>query len=153
MRAFTSKDRAPATRHYVTHTSALPPPYQLAIEDAAFRMTVLENHVPRDYDCERSLAASTWFSVTVTAPPSKRYLYLVQHETETRLVVLLLMFDRSAAGDNVRGLQLPPNGAWLRAIVEGPVVVLASDLVLPRKSITAWLGASEPPSPPQPPYF
>jgi hypothetical protein len=153
MRAFTSKDRAPVTSHYVTHTSPLPPPYQLAIEAAAFRMTVLENTVPRDYDCERALAPSTWFSVTVTAPPSKRYLYLVQHETETGLVVLLLMFDRSAASDDGRGLGLPPNGAWLRALVEGPVVVLASDLVLPRKSITAWLGGSEPPAPPQPPYF
>jgi hypothetical protein len=152
MRAFTSKDRTPATRHYVSHTSALPPPYQLAIEDAAFRMTVLENHVPRDYDCERALAPSTWFSVTVTAPPTKRYLYLVQHETETGLVVLLLMLDRSA-GDDAR-LRLPPSGAWLRAIVEGPVVVLASDLVLPRKSITAWLGGSEPPTtPPEPPYL
>jgi hypothetical protein len=153
MRAFTSKDRAPATSHYVTQTSPLPPPYQLAIEGAAFRLAVLDNAVPRDYDSERALAASTWFSATVTAPPSKRYLYLVQHETETGLVVLLLMFDRSAAGDDGRGLRLPANGAWLRAIVEGPVVVLASDLVLPRKSITAWLGASEPPSPPQPPYF
>ena len=152
MRAFTSKDRAPAASHYVTHTSPLPPPYQLAIEGAAFRMAVLDN-TPRDYDSERALAPSTWFSVTVTAPPSKRYLYLVQHETETGLVVLLLMFDRSAAGDDGRGLRLPPNGAWLRAIVEGPVVVLASDLVLPRKSITAWLGGSEPPSPAQPPYF
>ncbi|HEY0988689.1 MAG TPA: hypothetical protein VGD80_16600 [Kofleriaceae bacterium] len=153
MRAFTSKDRTPATRHYFTHTSALPPPYQLAIEDAGFRMTVLENHVPRDYDCDRALAAPTWFSVTVMAPPEKRYLYLVQHETETGLVVLLMMFDRSAAADDGRGLRLPASGAWLRALVDGPVIVLASDLVLPRKSITAFLGGTEPPtSPAMPPY-
>jgi len=152
MRAFTSKDRTPATKHYFSHTSALPPPYQLAIEDAGFRMTILENHVPRDYDCDRALAPSSWFSVTVTAPPEKRYLYLLQHETDTGLVALLMMFDRSAATDDGRGLRLPANGAWLRAVVDGPVIVIASDLVLPRKSITAWLGASEPAIPAMPPY-
>jgi hypothetical protein len=67
------------------------------------------------------------------------------------LIVLLLLFDRSAAPDDGTGLRVPSPGAWLRAIVDGTVYVLASDLVLTRKSITAWLGAREPP-PAQPPY-
>jgi hypothetical protein len=66
--------------------------------------------------------------------------------------VLVLLFDRSAAGEQGMALRLPSSGAWLRAVVEGTVYVLASDLVLSRKSITAWLGGSEPPTPAQPPY-
>jgi len=42
---------------------------------------------------------------------------------------------------------------WLRAVADGTVYVLASNLVLSRKAITAWIGGHEPPTmPPQPPY-
>ena len=115
------KDKTPATKHYFAHTIDLPPPYQLAIEDTEFRMTILEDHVPRDHDCDSALVPPTWFSVSLAAPASKRYLYLVQEETDTGLIVLLMLFDRSAAADDRDGLRLPPSGAWLRAIVEGPV--------------------------------
>jgi len=153
MGASTSKDRPPATKHYVAHPAALPPPYQLAIEDTAFRVTILDDHVPRDYDCETALVPATWFSVAVTAPTNKRYLYLVQEETDTGLIVLLMLFDRSAAADDGNALRMPPSGAWLRAIVAGTVHVLASDLVLSRKSINAWIGGREPPTmPARPPY-
>jgi hypothetical protein len=152
MRAFTPKDRTPVTRHYLSQSAALPPPYQLAIEAAAFRMTVLEDGGQRDRDCDSAIVPSTWFSVALTAPPGKRYLYLVQQEAETGLIVLLLLFDRSAAGEHTSGLRLPPSGAWIRAVVEGAVHVLASDLVLSRKSITAWLGGSDPANPALPPY-
>jgi hypothetical protein len=65
-----------------------------------------------------------------------------------------MLFDRSSAADDGNGLRLPPSGAWLRAIVEGTVYVLASDLVLSRKSITAWIGGREPPTmPAKPPYM
>jgi hypothetical protein len=38
-------------------------------------------------------------------------------------------------------------------VVDGSVYVLASDLVLSRKSITAWIGGDEPPTTPaMPPY-
>jgi hypothetical protein len=48
---------------------------------------------------------------------------------------------------------LPSSSGWLRAVVDGTVYVLASDLVLRRKAITAWIGGHEPPTtPPQPPY-
>jgi hypothetical protein len=149
----TSKDKTPATKHHLAHTPALPAPYQLAIEDTEFRMTILEDHVPRDYDCDSALVPPTWFSVTLAAPTRKRYLYLVQEETDTGLIVLLLLFDRTSAADDSQGMRLPPSGAWLRAIVEGTVYVLASDLVLSRKSITAWIGGREPPTmPAKPPY-
>jgi hypothetical protein len=146
------KDK-PGTRHSFAHTAALPPPYQLAIEDTAFAMTVLEDHAPRDHDCECALIPPAWFSVTLTASTKKRYLYLVQKETETGVVVLILLFDRGALDEDSAGLKLPASGAWMRAVVDGTVYVLASDLVLTRKSITAWIGGHEPPTTPaRPPY-
>jgi hypothetical protein len=149
-----SKAKPPATRRPVVHATALPAPYQLAIEDVPFQMTVLDNHVPRDYDCECAVMPPTWFSVTLTAPITKRYLYLVQRETDTGLIVVLMLFDRSASADDSLGLRLPPSSAWLRAVVDGAVYVIASDLVLTRKAITAWIGGDEPPTTPaKPPYM
>ena len=145
-----------STKHGSVHSvrpSALPPPYQLAIEDAEFQMTVLDDGAPRNHDAECPVVPPTWFSVALTAPTRKRYLYLVQKETGTGLIVVILLFDRSAAGSDPTGLRLPSSGAWLRAVVDGTVYVLASDLVLSRKAITAWIGGHEPPTtPPQPPY-
>jgi len=63
-----------------------------------------------------------------------------------------MLFDRAAANHDGNGLRLPSSRAWLRAVVDGTVYVLASDLVLSRKAITAWIGGHEPPTPPQPPY-
>ena len=148
-----NKDKTPTAKHNFALTAALPPPYQLAIEDTPFRMTVLDDHVQRDYDCDRALLPPVWFSVTLTASTKKRFLYLVQKETDTGLVVLILLYDRAATHEDAYGLRLPPSGAWLRAVVDGAVYVLASDLVLNRKSITAWIGGHEPPtSPARPPY-
>ena len=143
----------PGTRQLIAHPGALPPPYQLAIEDTAFAMTVLEDGAPRDYDCDCAVIPPTWFAVTMTASTTKRYLYLVQKETETGLIVLILLFDRSGLADDSNGLRLPPSGAWMRAVVDGAVYVVASDLVLTRKAITAWIGGHEPPTTPaRPPY-
>jgi hypothetical protein len=140
-------------KHGSVHPAALPPPYQLAIEDAEFRMTVLEDHAPRDHDSRCAVVPPIWFSVTLTAPVEKRYLYLVQKETDTGLIVVIMLFDRSTASADASRLRLPPAGGWLRAIVDGTVFVLASDLVLGRRAITAWIGGREPPTmPPQPPY-
>ena len=130
--------------------STLPAPYQLAIEDAGFELTVLDDHVPRGHDPDGAIVPPTWFSVALTAPTRKRYLYLVQKETDTGLIVVIMLFDRSAAGGDGGELRLPSSGAWLRAVVDGIVYVLASDLVLTRKAITAWIGGHEPP--PRPPY-
>lgn len=155
----TAKVKTPAMKHVFAHTTPLPAPYQLAIEDTAFQLMVLEDHVARDYDCDCALIPATWFSLTLTAATSKRYLYLVQQETATGLVVVILLFDRGAeAGedghpDDSAGLRLPPRGSWLRAVVDGAVYVLASDLKLNRKAITAWIGGHEPPTTPAlPPY-
>src|SRR6185369_16307248 len=84
-----SKDKTPTAKHNFALTAALPPPYQLAIEDTPFRMTVLDDHVQRDYDCDCALLPPVWFSVTLTASTKKRFLYLVQKETDTGLVVLI----------------------------------------------------------------
>jgi hypothetical protein len=147
------EEKIPATKHGFAHTAALPPSYQLAIEDTAFRMHVLDERGARDYDCDCALIPPAWFSVTIAASTQKRYLYLVQKETGTGLVVLILLFDRATTSEDSNGLRLPPGGAWLRAVVDGAVYVLASDLVLSRKSITAWIGGHEPPTTPaRPPY-
>jgi hypothetical protein len=144
-----------STKHAFVHSiraSALPPPYQLAIEDAEFRMTVRDDHAARDHDSDCAVVPATWFSVTLTAPTRKRHLYLVQKETDTRLIVVMMLFDRAADHDGA-GLRLPSTSGWLRAVVDGTVYVLASDLVLSRKAITAWIGGHEPPTtPPRPPY-
>jgi len=145
-----------STKHGFVHSvqpSALPPPYQLAIEDAEFQLTVLDDGAPRSHDCDCAVVPPTWFSVALTAPTRKRYLYLVQKETDTGLIVVILLFDRGAAGSDGAELRLPSSGGWLRAVVDGTVFVLASDLVLTRKAITAWIGGREPPTTPaQPPY-
>jgi hypothetical protein len=145
-----------STKYGFVHSirpSALPPPYQLAIEDFEFQMTVLDDGAPRSHDPGCAVVPPAWFSVALTAPTRKRYLYLVQKETDTGLIVVIMLVDRSAIGGDADGLRLPSNGAWLRAVVDGTVFVLASDLVLTRKAITAWIGGCEPPTtPPQPPY-
>jgi hypothetical protein len=153
----TSKDKTSETKHGFALTTSLPPSYQLAIEDTAFHMTILDDHVPRDHDCDGALTPSTWFAVTLAASTKKRFLYLVQKETGTGLVVLIMLYDRAAATavptDDTNGLRIPPSGAWMRAIVDGAVYVLASDLRLTRKSITAWIGGHEPPTPPTQPAY
>jgi hypothetical protein len=145
-----------STKHGFVHSiqpSALPPSYQLAIEDPEFQLTVLDDGAPRSHDCDCAVVPPTWFSVAVTAPTRKRYLYLVQKETDTGLIVVILLFDRGATGNDGAEPRLPSSGGWLRAVVDGTVFVLASDLVLTRKAITAWIGGKEPPTmPPQPPY-
>jgi hypothetical protein len=145
-----------STKHGFVHSvqpSALPAPYQLAIEDAEFQLTVLDDGALRNHDPDCAVVPPTWFSVALTAPTRKRYLYLVQKETDTGLIVVILLFDRSATGNDAAELRLPSSGGWLRAVVDGTVFVLASDLVLTRKAITAWIGGKEPPTtPPQPPY-
>lgn len=145
-----SNDRPSSSRLPFLRTTALPAPYQLAIEDAAFRMTVLDGSAARDVASDAAVRPPTWFSVALVEPLRKRFLYLVQQETDTGLIVMLMLYDREAAGD-ARELRLPPSGAWQRAVVDGSVYVLASDLVLSRKSITAWIGGGEPPTT-MPPY-
>lgn len=142
--------KAAGTNHGFAQTTSLPPPYQLAIEDTAFRLTVLDERVAREaeVDADAALLPPAWFSVTIAAATKKRYLYLVQKETGTGAVVLILLFDLAASGQDSLGLRLPPSGSWLRAVVDGAVYVLASDLVLTRKSISAWIGGNEPTTPP-----
>src|SRR5215813_11987003 len=97
-----------STKHGSVHAvqpSALPPSYQLAIEDAEFQMTVLEDGAPRSCDPGCAVVPPTWFSVALTAPTRKRYLYLVQKETDTSLIVVILLFDRGAAGGDGDGLR------------------------------------------------
>lgn len=143
------------TKHAFVHSiqpSAVPAPYQLAIEDVEFHLMVLEDGAPRDLDCDCAVVPPMWFSVALTAPTPKRFLYLVQKETDTGLIVVIMLFDRSAADGDGNGLRLPSSSGWLRAVVDGTVYVLASDLVLRRKAITAWIGGHEPTTPSQPPY-
>ena len=143
------------THHTVIQPPPLPAPYQLAIEDIAFSLTVLDDRGVRDYAGHEALVPPTWFSVTLRTSTQKRYLYLVQKESKTGMVVLVLLFDRHEhldPNDDTHGMRVPASGMWMRAVVDGTVHALASDMVLSRKSITAWIGGHEPTAPPQPPY-
>src|SRR5882757_7665111 len=82
------------THHTVLQSPPLPAPYQLAIEDMAFSLTVLDDQGVRDYAGHEALIPPTWFSVMLRASTQKRHLYLVQKESKTGLVVLILLFDR-----------------------------------------------------------
>jgi len=146
MGTITAKAQPPETRHGFALTTSLPPTYQLAIEDTPFQLTVLDELGPREVDCDCPIAPPTWFAVTLTASTKKRFLYLVQKEKGTGIVALILLYDRVAKPGDTDGLRVPPGGAWLRANVDGTVYVLASDLVLNRKSIAAWIGGYEPPT-------
>lgn len=124
----------------------LPAPYQLAIEGMPFQLTVRDGTNAAPHDSRHPIAQHAWFSVALSASTRKRYLYLVQKDAGTGVVELLLLCDRSELAGDPLGMRLPPSGAWLRAAVDGSVHVLASDLVLSRTSITAWIGGCEPPA-------
>lgn len=53
-----------------------------------------------------------------------------------------MLFDRSVVGE-VIDLCLLLSGAWLRAVVDGTVYVLAFDFVLICKLIMVWIGGCE----------
>ncbi|HEY0193508.1 MAG TPA: hypothetical protein VGC42_20465 [Kofleriaceae bacterium] len=124
----------------------LPAPYQLAIEGLPFQLTVLDGDAGVARDSRLPIAAASQFTLALLASTRKRYLYLVQKATATGLVELILLCDRSelAGEPPALGLRVPPGGAWLRAAVDGRVHVMASDLVLSHRSITAWIGGCEP---------
>lgn len=144
------KDKAVAARHAFRHAfasaAALPAPYQLAIEDTPFGLTVAGDDGACEHDADAPLEAGTWFSVAPRAKTKKRYLYLVQKASDTGIVALLLAFDRGALREDHDELRLPPGGARMRASVDGELYVLASDLVLTCRSIAAWIGGYEPPA-------
>jgi hypothetical protein len=145
-----------STKHAFVHAvsaSAIPAPYQLAIEDVEFQLTVLDDQAARDHDPSCEIVPPMWFAVTLGEPIHKRHLYLVQKETDTGLIVVIMLFDLTDGSPSAGELRLPSSHGWLRAVVDGTVYVLASDLVLSRKAITAWIGGREPPTiPAQPPY-
>lgn len=130
--------------------SAVPPPYQLAIEELGFVVTQFDPQAARDPVAGHTVSPPAWFAVELTSTTRKRYLYVVQHEAATGMIVVLLLVDRSPGG--AEPVRLPAAAGWLRAVVAGPVYVLASDLMLSQRAITAWAGASAPPSPACPPY-
>jgi hypothetical protein len=89
----------------------------------------------------------TWFALVLAAATTRRYLHLVQREATSGQVVLLAMIDGSGA------TRIPPAPGWQRAIVEGTVHAIASDLLLTRADIVALSGGHQPPpTEARPPY-
>jgi hypothetical protein len=126
----------------------------LVIDAVPVQLIVLDASGPLAYDNpdDLQLGPPTLFAVAPVAPVARRYLYLLQQETdpESGFIVLLSIVDTS----EVAGTRVPPVGAWQRAIVRGTVHLLASDLELTREQIAAFIGGHEPP--PQrahPPYI
>src|ERR1043166_5759539 len=117
----------------------------LAIEAVTVQLIVLDASGPLVYDNpdELQLGPPTLFAVGAVSAIGKRYLYLLQQETdpESGFVVLLSILDTSEAPST----RVPPVGCWQRAIVRGTVHLLASDLELTREQIVAFIGGHEPP--------
>lgn len=117
------------------------------IEAVPFTLKFIDLGVERSFDKkadEIGIMPPTWFAVVLTAPVHKRYLHVIQMEKGTRQVVIFLLADRTAlgAGDAVR---LPSQGAWLRAITEGTIHVLAADVGLSRQQLVQAIGGRLPP--------
>ena len=126
----------------------------LAIEAVTARLIVLHSHGVQSYDRpkEIQIGPPTLFALLPVAPVAKRYLYLIQQQTDPRtgLIVLMLVGDTREGG----GARVPPVGAWQRAIVKGTVHLLASDLQLTLKQIIAFRqGHEPPPTQTQPPFI
>jgi len=92
----------------------------------------------------------TYFAVQFKGPLAKRFVHVIQKD-ERGWVVMILLGDRESLGKVKR---VPCEGAWLRAIVDGPVHVLGADLPLLREEIAKYLGGHEPPpTQAKPPYL
>jgi hypothetical protein len=124
----------------------------LAIVAVPVQLIVLGPQGPRAYDDSGiEVGPPTLFAVAPAAPVTRRYLYLLQKETdpETGVIVLLLVADTHHAA----ATRVPPAGAWQCAIVTGTVHLLASNLELTRQDIVAFIGGHEPPpTPAKPPH-
>ena len=89
----------------------------------------------------------TWFALTPVAPTTRRYLYLIQKEDASGHIVLLHLVDGAGA------TRVPAASGWQRAIVDGTLHLLASNLLLTRADLVALIGGHEPPpSSTKPPF-
>lgn len=89
----------------------------------------------------------TLFALAPVAPPTRRFLYLIQKEAASGHIVLVHVVDGAGA------TRVPAATGWQRAIVEGTLHLLASDLLLTRADLVALIGGHEPPpSSTKPPF-
>ena len=96
---------------------------------------------------EISIAPPTLFALQLTAVTTRRYLHLIQKDASDQ-IVLLAVIDGSGA------TRMPPNPAWQRAVVDGTLHLLMSDLLLSRGDIVSVIGGHEPPpTDARPPYI
>ena len=104
-----------------------------------FRAIVLEDGGPRTVDKQTSIDQGLWFAAVPITPSPRRYQFLMQWEGETSKFVLYSIIDGGGAA------RLPAGTGWQRALVEGPLHVLASDEPLTRAEIAGIIGGHEPP--------
>src|SRR5262245_56483801 len=133
--AKTSSKKAPATatKKKPAAKARKDPPAAATpnMEALPFTLEVLDHGAPRTYAKradEIEVSPPTWFAVSITGPVQKRYLHLVQLDTNSRGLVIFLLADRTALGGGQ--VRLPHQGSWLRAVVDGTFHVLAADVRL-----------------------
>ncbi len=96
---------------------------------------------------EIDVAPPAWFALELLGPTTRRYLHLIQKEAATGLIVLMHLVDGAGA------TRVPAGNGWQRAVVEGSLHLIASDLLLSRPDIVELIGGHEPPiGTAKPPY-
>ena len=143
--------KAPYTAPKVTSTQAPPKAATPSTIDAGtinalkavsnrvdFRALVLEDGGPRTVDKQTSIDQGLWFAAVPITPSPRRYQFLMQWEGESHNFVLYSIVDGAGA------TRLPAGTGWQRALVEGPLHVLASDEPLTRAEIAGIIGGHEP---------
>lgn len=88
-----------------------------------------------------ALEPGTWFAVVPTAPPPRRYQFIVQWQGKSRKFILCGLVDGAAA-------RLPAAGCWLRALDAGRIHAVSTDRLFTRRQLAAVLGGGHEPTNP-----
>lgn len=105
-----------------------------------FHLLVLEDGATTTYTedtTEIMVGPPTWFALAPLEPTTRRYLYVLQKDESTGLIVLLQMMDGAGA------VRVPPANGWLRAVVEGTLHLIGSELLLNREDFVALIGGHQ----------
>ena len=114
-----------------------------ASEAVDYRLVVRTATGPTTYTedtTEIVVGPPTWFALETVNPTARRYLHLIHKEASSGQIVLVHLTDGAGA------TRVPPANGWLRALVEGSLHLISSDLQLSRPDIVELIGGHEPPT-------